>query len=633
MNVISKDASDTKRVSTNECISTETAKNRLTGELWSALPDAENTLIEAPTSLGKTHTIATTAWRNYPDITGGEPVIQLHQTTEARDQAAKMSKDAGIDYKVLKGRDEQCPVAHGDYDDEHTAPDGGTLSEWFDNKCNGQGFAFSEVHKHLERELGKLPCQQQEDGCGMARQRVNVPRNGDGEPEYDIIHATHQFAHVSKLIKDANVVIDEQPDYEKDIKQEGRRFRRAVNDLLERLAPNSRYTWPKLITAVADGDDETLAEYRNLLGQLSDKPEPIGDGDTHRLAPKILRAVVSSEPQVNNRFAGEHERATVVFKDNGDIQVVRRRPAFPESRCVVGLDAHPSPLLWEKNTGADLRHTEVLERRERREWRQTERGLRVIQIGNDTRPLTRGWWPGSSQHLQAKAIIQEVHRQHGNAFRTCITPLRIEDDVEKFMIEDNIENAEIMHYGEQNSRNDFENEKVGLLLGCIDPGDEYILDMLAEEGLEAEPKRGGREFVGPDADAAREFLESVREANVAQAIGRYARNAEDSERVTVYAWTDAIPEHLVDGEAPGTTTEVTGTKLAMLKVAHEQGPVTAKEVSEKVGCGKEHVRQSFKDMKKQGIITISKGTGSYGADEYHTDGKELLPVVDLHPED
>lgn len=631
MNTISTDTSP------DECVSTENARDRLKNRLLSVLADGENTLIEAPTSLGKTHHIATRPWREHSEITGGEPVVHLHCTTDARKQAADMSEDAGIDYTVLKGREELCPVANGEHDDELTAPDGSKPSVFFKRECDEQSYAFSEVHNHLERELGELPCQR--DGkCGGAGQWNSVPRNEDGEPGYDVIHATHHFARVPTLIENANVVIDERPDYTEDIGQED--LKRAIDSLLERLAPERRLTRPKLIAAIAYEDERTLAKYRDLLDGTSDEPEPLTNRDTHKHTKSILRALVSAEPEVENRFTGKDGRTTVVVKDNGDMPVIRRQPAFSEARCVIGLDAHPCKRLWERNIGTDPHQREVLEKQERREWRRNERGLSVIQIGNNTRPFTTRTWWSDNPRGKVKAIIRTLHDVYGDAFRTCITTSAIEDDIKRFMQEENIENAETMHYGEQNSRNDFKNESIGLLIGCNGPSDEWILDMLAEQGLEARPERyedgdraHGREFIGPDADAAQEFLESVREENVAQAIGRYARNAEDSKDVTVYAWTNAILEYMVDGKAPGVTSEITNTKRTMLHVLDEQGPVTTREVAEEAGCTKPHVASVFKNMVEQGILSVSKKTGKYGAHEYDTTGtdKNLSPMVDLEP--
>jgi hypothetical protein len=53
------------------------------------------------------------------------------------------------------------------------------------------------------------------------------------------------------------------------------------------------------------------------------------------------------------------------------------------------------------------------------------------------------------------------------------------------MFEAGVDDGEFatMTYGEEKSRNDFAEETVGLVYGYIDPGDDYVLDLLAECGL------------------------------------------------------------------------------------------------------------------------------------------------------
>jgi hypothetical protein len=105
-----------------------------------------------------------------------------------------------------------------------------------------------------------------------------------------------------------------------------------------------------------------------------------------------------------------------------------------------------------------------------------------------------------------------------------------------------------------------------LVHGSIDPGDDYVVNLLAECGLQAEPetvetddgeeqRAHGREFVGPDADAAAAILGSVRESHVAQSAGRYARNADDpDDQAMVFVHTSAMPNGFADYEVPGVET-------------------------------------------------------------------------------
>jgi len=628
------DTSVDRQVSPDGCISTEKAKRRLSDELQTAVSDTQNTLIEAPTSLGKTYQIATTAWREYPEITGDKLVVHLHPTTDARDQAAEMSESAQVKHTVLKGRTEQCPVAKGDYNEHMTAPDGSDPSNWFDKMCDEKKFAFSRAHRLLEEEHDELPCQQ-DGGCRGTQQWDGVLQNKDEEVRFDVIHATHQFAYISNLVKDSNIIIDERPDYKLTINQE--HIRKSANRFFEIKGEGHEHSWERLVLAVKNQDKGILSKYRSLLSGFSGYEMSISEERAYKHTVSILRALVSAKSEVGERFAGENQSTNIVMKGT-DVQLIRRQPPLSDARCVIGLDAHPCERLWEQNLGTELQLTEVLDTQERKKWRQDERGLTVVQLGDNTRTLTSGWW-NENQRLKAKAIIREVRRGHGESFRTCITTNRVEDDVMRMMGEEGISNHDTMHYGEQNSRNDFASEKVGLLLGCNDPGDEAILDLLAEQGLNAEPKMigtddgpvraVGREFTGPDANAAHKFLKSVREENVAQAIGRYARDSEEEQRVTVYVWTDAIFDHLTDLQAPGVTNELTETKINMYEIVQETGPVTIKTVKEKLDCTKEHVRQTFNSLVDRGLLTVSKGTGAYGASEYDSTGKSLLPAVEI----
>lgn len=118
-----------------------------------------------------------------------------------------------------------------------------------------------------------------------------------------------------------------------------------------------------------------------------------------------------------------------------------------------------------------------------------------------------------------------------------------------------------------------------------DDGDDYVINLLAELDCDAWPARvdpeefddpadahcgtcdgggcsqgfdtglkreKGRGFDGLGADVAAEILASVRENRVAQAAGRYARNADDpDDSAIVYVQTDAVPDELGDVKVGG----------------------------------------------------------------------------------
>lgn len=641
-------------------ISVVAARLRLMHSIYDSMERAEDTLVNAPTGLGKTYEIATTPWLDFPEYTDNEPVIHISLTKDARDSAAEMSEEAGLNYKVLRAREEVCPVAEGEYDGEIIAPGGRSPSEWFNQKCDVEQIRFSGAHNYLDSYCGGLPCTTDSD-CESQRQWIDVPRTEDGEPTYDVIHATGPFAQIPDLIENANVVFDERPEFNLDISQE--QIRQAVNDLLERRSGSVQYTWEEMVILSKQQtrlhlDDssqenaqrvvERVAEYYSLVAdEIADPLSHDMSESIHMLTPAISRAVLVADDMGNERFAGHDSGVSVVFDEQNTIQIVHSPPDLSLARCVIGLDAHPSELLWEFHTGLDLNHVYPLSEAERRYWRTQERGLFVVQIGEDTNPLTRGW-RNDRQRLEVQLIIEKLREKFGDAFRTAVVPSSIEDDIEIMMGEAGIENPGLLHYGEEMSLNIFEGEQVGLLVGCIDPGDSFVLNLLAVMGQYAEPemrenesgeeyRAHGRGFVGPEADAANEFLESVRETHIAQSIGRYARNARESDSgAIVFGWTDTIPDDLVDFRARGLVERLTGEgQLSGARVDVERfvresdGSVTKSMVAEEVGISDEHAWRVLGEMEEHGIVERSPRTGPHGADEYEYQSGTLGPTVDL----
>ena len=218
---------------------THKARERLRDRVLAAMSHQETVVIDAPTALGKTFTVATEPWLNRVNVTGESPVVHLSETRAARDDAASTSQNAGTT-AVLKGRKERCPVARGVHDptndEEEDDPNmivtiGGTpASAWFDAVCDGRGVPFSTAHAYLAEHHGQqhedLPCYDDSAECPAFTQWDGVPRDEDGGPAVDIVHATHQFAYVPSLIRNCNVVFDERPDFTVDMSND--RVRRAV---------------------------------------------------------------------------------------------------------------------------------------------------------------------------------------------------------------------------------------------------------------------------------------------------------------------------------------------------------------------------------------------------------------------
>ncbi|EJN59707.1 hypothetical protein [Halogranum rubrum] len=646
---------------------TKEARERLRDRLFQAMYHGEDVVLDAPTALGKSYTVATEPWLNHADVTGESPVIQLSGTREARDDAVEQSRSAGVDVRTLKGRRERCPVAGGNHDpaddDGEDDPEvimtigGVPASHWFDVVCDGKGLPFSSAHAYLDENNDQgvdLPCCEDDTDCPAVGQWQNVPRDEEtGETTADVVHATNKFAYVPGLVRGANVIFDECPDFTVDLEND--RIQRAVTAYLKEIdAPLQ--TWESFASTIAyDGDHGDVVAERDATEDKIDTETPdrewyLENSDAHALAPALARALkwaLRDAPDANERrkatvahdpprLDGEaHEDegwnrvwVTVVVDENNRIQTVRAAPDLTGARCVIGLDAHPATPLWQRNTKPGITVEPVLEGDERRLWRRLERGLTVVQVGDATRPLSSGEYFNEDG---TEALIEHLRESYGDDFDSVITASSVESRTARLMRDAGVDDPETMHYGEEKSRNDFGEKSIGLVNGCIDPGDDYVVNLLAEHDLDARPetvegddgeerRAHGRGFVGEDADTAAAILASVRENHVAQAAGRYARDADDPENnAVVFVRTDAFPEGFVDLKVSGVEWIATDKQRRVVEALRERRNATAKEIAEATGVSKRHVANTLWRLLDAGSVECRENAGKYGADVFGAD--------------
>jgi len=644
---ISNSDSYTELTGSSNGVTTDEARDRLKNTLFSALGSEENTVIDAPTSLGKSHLLATTAWRQYPEITGSGLVIHIHQTRDARDEAVRRSEETdGVSHHLLEGREDACPVARGDYDDQINALQGFRPSEWLDHMCDVRGFGFGSAHNKLDNKR-YLPCTS--DGHCPSFKQWWKDLQDDGEPQVDVVHMTANFAYVEELIDGANVVFDERPDYSLSLDTTQReQIRDSISNLLQ-YRSDGEYSVSDILSTNTTADQKSAIS--ELLTEEISRDWYFEYDETHRLAREISLAMLNAEEMFSHelqgengekefscRRIGEYDGVEVVLDGKDKIRHIHRRPDLSAARCIIGLDAFPTVYRWRLNTIDGLQCEEVLSSEERRIWRRNERGLKIVQLGEDTRSYTTGWGDGAGEE-RAKAVIYALKEKYGNDFRTSITSKAVKGDVRQQMKAAGIENPKMMHYGAQNSRNDFESETVGLLVGCIDPGDKNILDLLALGGKKAWPeyiqteggeltRATGRPFLGSDADIATELLESVRESNIAQAAGRYARKPDsDHSSATVYVWSDACPDPHTDDVISVSYHSLTDKRQEMIRLLHN-GCHTARGLQEATGLNKSSIIYCLDQFHRQGFVDKSEGAAKYGATEWKCN-EELCNIPDV----
>ena len=624
-------------------------------------------LIPAVTASGKSTNGAKTSWSDL-DVTGGEPVIHLHGTKAARDGAVTKSENADVSYHVLYGRDEICETAAGKHNDSVNTPDGTPARDWINRQCGQEaGTTLSTAHAHLEEHNGgELPC----SPCDAKTQYDGIPRDEDGDPAVDVIHATHQFAYVPSLIDNANVIIDEQPDFSSEISQSGEFTQQRIQEMIT--------AWLKHIDAYAKSWEGFVVMAREGLDRLGDTVETdhdiepewfIKNKKSHTLAPAITEALykaLSNTSDANGRhsatvthdltrfaegdandFRYSRTRVTVVIDQDNQVQKIWNVPELGNARSVICLDAWPSMPEFHQNVGENLELKELMTKGERERWRRFERGLEVVQIGDTARPAGSEY---AVKHYfnseEVRVVIEWLQATFDEDFRAVIAPSRVEDEVQKMMREVGIEEPEewTMHHGEEKSRGEFSEEPVGFVTNCIDPGDDYVLDLLAAQGFDATPqtvdcrdcegdgcekcdeageqRARGRGFEGPDANKAQEILDGLRANHTNQCVGRWARKpGEEDVRSLVFVRTDTVDNIFVDKSIPDPW--VFGEKQrAAVDYLRDHPDATLKQVTEVIetkfdsGVTKESVRTTFEKLIEYGVAERSEGTGAYGADEY-----------------
>ena len=671
-----------------EIPSTEDARDRLRDAVFREIGAGNTTVLDAPTALGKSYTAATEPWRRRDSTTGGAPVIHLHQTRDARDDALKATQEDGGAGAVLRGRKEASPLARGDHDpvedpDAEDAPDqvvtidGEPASEWFDTMCDGRHLPFSTAlalaRDRNDQGLDELPPFGQEDPA--VAQWDGLPRDDDGEPAVDVIHATHQFAYVPSLRTHTNLILDEEPDFTLELGGEEKRqdrVRRMVNAYLQQInAPVTNFE-DFVTLAEYDGTGGDAAKERDALESAldTDRTPPtewyVENADAHAIAPDLTRALWNAlrweEPnQVGRRSAKVYHEPprfdaekegfaagtwlSVVVDEDHTVQTVRATPDFSQARSVIGLDAHPSMPKWELNGAPGMTKDTVLDATERRLWRRYERGLTVVQVGDAERPRSgpdaREWMNDD----RVRAILDALREHYGDGFKTALSTVQTEPALLRLLADvtgESVEDARelLMHYGEEKSRNDFADEDAGYVYGCMDPGDKMILNAITELGLDAKPatvetedgeekREKGRTFDGADADTAAALLASVRENHVAQAAGRYARNPTDPESTaTVFVHTSAAPAGFVDLEVPGVEWLASDLQREIIGELTERPGASTREIADAVDCTKEHVRKTLARLEEKDLVERDGGAGEHGADVFHDTGADST-LVDL----
>jgi hypothetical protein len=211
-------------------------------------------------------------------------------------------------------------------------------------------------------------------------------------------------------------------------------------------------------------------------------------------------------------------------------------------------------------------------------------------------------------------------------FSTAITAMKVESDLEQALQEAGVESPMTKHYGELKSTEAFEDERIGLLAGCISPRSGWIKDWLALLGKEATPRREveddyhGQDWVGKDAGVAMELLADVREKQVLQAAGRYARSpADPDDEATVWVMTNVLQSQHTDRETAGVKTFSGNVSEILSVVADAQDAISPAEIAESVDVSKKYVYEVLGDCEDASWMHVERTEGHNNPTMYYLD--------------
>jgi hypothetical protein len=588
----------------NEVPKTSSARDSLRELILNSIQSEDDVLIQAPTSLGKTYTVAT-----LPAKEDVGQIVHLSKITDTRDEAFEESENAGLTVGKRRGINDLCSVADGKYDDTVSTPEGMDASEWLAYLRDTKGASSWKAHEKLadyhKKKTGRvLPCIRNDECLSESDQ------TDDDDAEKDIIHATLSFAYSPDLIEDKCVVFDERPSFERILDEaDVTRYHAAITDFL-REQTDSDYNIHQLFAAIKTDDIDVKSDLRFAFQNEVDEDRVLLPGSSHVNAPEIGMAMLSADELANGKYRGEYGGVTVVF-DEEELLGLCIKPDLSGAKSVICLDAHPKKSLWEMNLGVGLDEERLFNKEEAVKWRTQERGLCVVRVSDNKRPLTAGWWNEQNINDEEKSnrLIEKLSYEWGTDFGTAITAKAVVEDVNDMMEGAGIDDPTVINYGAQKGKNDFGGERIGLLIGCIEKEDGDAETEATLCGSEASISRtedspDSRDIEGEPEDVKilREVIHSTREENVAQSAGRYARSPDDPDsRAIVFVWTEKIPSSMVDYVAGGVSRRRrTCSKIPeAVKTAQESDEyedVSTKDIMDITGIGQPEITQGAQEI-------------------------------------
>jgi len=575
-------------------LTVDDARERTVGAIADAYTSGDRVLVEALPTMGKSYGAVKAA------ADTGEPVTILtgRGHKEQYEQFKQWCDEHGLTYKQLPSFARDCETANGEHGDEWAD----TVKGWYN-----RGATPKEIHKSAEYVLDRpLPCQEHEgQRCPYASKWDFDPdTDGSADPDedvqIDVLIGHYAHAHKTKVTSGRTVVFDEFPDaYETLL---GPTLQGAVSYWLEATdgVPFDSYT-----DLVENRTDQSRRADALLWfdehGVEPDETHVFDDASAHAAAPLAVFTLLASDDLGNGfeRADLEDVGLGVFDRARGGVSLLQA-PALEYASGVVALDGTPTKRMWELALGERLNHRPVLQGEERAEYVRDALNLNLVRTTEYVKPYN------SADHVntdQDAALLEAVGEKHGER-PSVITTSTAEHEYDAEGVLEHT--AETKHYGNVLGSNEFDDTRLGAVIGSNHYGDHYIKKWGAYAGEavdRGEEKGAGLSYTGFGDDV----LQHMREHDTLQAAMRFGR---DGNGAVVYVHTDTLPDWVpLAGEGRVVSTWSEGMR-DVVDALEDLGEATTADVVEHpaVDLSRQQVFDHLENLRERDVLGREQDT-------------------------
>jgi len=555
------------------------ARERTTDAIGDAYSSSDRVLIEALPTMGKSYGAIKAAAETGEEVS----VLTGRGHKEQYDQFKRWCKEHGLSYKQLPSFTRDCDTANGEHGEEWAD----TVQAWYN-----RGATPKAIHKGAEYVLGRpLPCQEH-DG-----ERCPYAAKWDFDPdEYDVLIGHYAHAHrEDKVVNGRAVVFDEFPDaYETVL---GPELQGAVSYWLESTDGIPFESYTDLVENRTDESrraDALLWFDDHDLG--ADETHVFDDASAHAAAPLAVFSLLAGEDLGNGfEHAGLEDAGRGVFnRANGSVSILQP-PTLQYASGVIALDGTPTKRMWELALGERLNHRPVLQDGERAEYVRDALNLNLVRTTEYVKPYN------SRDHVNTKqdaALLEAIAEEHGER-PSVITTTTAEHEYDAEDVLQYVDDTK--HYGNVLGSNEFDDTRLGAVIGSNHYGDGYIKKWGAYAGdavERGEEKGADLSYTG----FGDNVLQHMREHDTLQAAMRFGR---DGNGAVVYVHTNTLPEWVpIAGEGRVLKTRSDGER-AVIDALEDLGSATTAGIVDHpaVDLTRRQVFSHLENLVERGTLT------------------------------